>query len=117
MRHRLLSCPVDRGESYPRRSGCGVEGDGVAEGVELSDVVADLAFGVGAGGVVVRTEVDELGLIVGEQRPDDDQDRAADRDDRSFLAAAAGDPSVALAEEGVGAGGADCAASPTTRAR
>jgi hypothetical protein len=79
-------------------------------------VVADLALGVGAGGVVVRAEVDELGLLVGEQRPDDDEDGAADRDDGPLLAAAAGDAPVALAEEGVGAGGAD-AASPSTRAR
>jgi hypothetical protein len=70
-------------------------------------VVADLALGVGAGGVVVRTEVDELGLLVGEQRPDDDQDRAAGRHDRWLPAAATGDPSIALAEEGIGAGGAD----------
>ena len=42
-----------------------------------------------------------------EQVPDDDQDGAADGDDGSFLAAAAGDPPVALAEEGVGPAGAD----------
>jgi hypothetical protein len=70
-------------------------------------VLADLAFGVGAGRVVVRAEVDELRLLVGEQCPDDDQDRSADRDDRSLLATATGNASVALAEEGVGAGGAD----------
>jgi hypothetical protein len=70
-------------------------------------VLADLAFGVGAGGVVVRAEVDELCVVVGEQRPDDDQDRAADRDDGPLLAATAGDPPISLAEEAVGAGGAD----------
>src|SRR4051794_36053375 len=52
-------------------------------------------------------EVDELGAGVGQQVPDDDQDRAADGDDRLVLAAAAGQASVALTEEGVGAGGAD----------
>jgi hypothetical protein len=67
-------------------------------------VLAHLAFGVGAGGVVVRAEVDELRLLVGEQRPDDDEDRAADRDDCPFLAAAAGDAPIPLAEEGVGVG-------------
>jgi hypothetical protein len=36
-----------------------VEGDGVAEGLQLADVLTDLAGGVGAGGVVVRAEVDE----------------------------------------------------------
>ena len=36
--------------------------------------------------------------------PDDGQDRVADRDDGAFLAAAAGQAAVAVAEEGVGAG-------------
>jgi hypothetical protein len=85
-----------------------VEGHGVAEGLQFTDVVADLAFGVGARDVVARAEVDELRLVVGEQGPDDDEDGAADRDDRPLLAAAAGDPPIPLAEEGVGAGGADC---------
>src|SRR3954465_1838636 len=89
------------------RSGGGVEGHRVAELLQFTDVLADFALGVGAGGVVVRAEVDELGLLVGEQRPDDDQDRAADRDDGAVLAAGGGDPPIALAEEGVGAGGAD----------
>src|SRR3954454_23172132 len=86
-------------------SRCGVEGDRVAEGLQFADVVTGFAFGVVAGGVVVRTEVDELGLLVGEQRPDDDQDRSTDRDDGPLLATASGDPSISLAEEGVGAGG------------
>jgi hypothetical protein len=70
-------------------------------------VLAHFPFGVGAGGVVVRAEVDELRLLIGEQCPVDDEDRAADCDDGALLAAAAGDASVSLAEEGVGAGGAD----------
>ena len=39
--------------------------------------------------------------------PDDDQDGAADGDDGLLLAPSPGDPSVALAQEGVGPGGAD----------
>jgi hypothetical protein len=58
-------------------------------------------------GLVIRAEVDEIGVVIGEQRPDDEEDGAADRDDGAVLAAAAGDPPVALAEEGVGAGGSD----------
>src|SRR4051812_38877036 len=88
-------------------SGCGVEGHGVAEVLQFADVLADLAFGIGAGGVVVGAEVDELRLIVGEQRPDDHEDGAADRHDGPVLAAPSGDAAVALAEEGVGAGGTD----------
>jgi hypothetical protein len=42
--------------------------------LQPADVLSDLAFGVGAGGEIVRTEVDELGVVVGEQGPDDDQD-------------------------------------------
>src|SRR5215218_6827238 len=75
--------------------------------MEFADVVPGLALGVVAGGVIVRAEVDELGLFDGEQSPDDDQDRAADRDDGPLLAPASGDPPISLAEEGVGAGGAD----------
>src|SRR3954454_22228944 len=75
--------------------------------MEFADVVPGPALGVVAGGVVVGAEVDELCVGVGEQRPDDHQDRAADRDDGPLLAATSGDPPISLAEEGVGAGGAD----------
>jgi len=54
------------------------------------------------GVVEVRSEVLELGVGVAQQVPDDDQDGTADRDQRPLLASAAGDPSLALAEEGVG---------------
>jgi hypothetical protein len=84
-----------------------VEGDAVAECLEFADVVADAAFGVGPGGVVVRAEVDELGLGVGEQRPDDHEDGAADRDDGALLSSSGGNAPVALTEKGVGASGAD----------
>jgi hypothetical protein len=43
----------------------GVEGDLVAEGFELADVVALAAFGVDAGGVVAGSEVAELGIGIG----------------------------------------------------
>jgi hypothetical protein len=54
-----------------------------------------------------RTTTAELPFGVGEQRPGDHEDRAADHDDGPLLATAPGDPLVALAEEGVGAPGAD----------
>ena len=50
-------------------------------------------------------EVVIAGVGVGEQVPDDRQDRVADGDDRASFAAAAGDAVVSLAEEGAGAGG------------
>jgi hypothetical protein len=62
----------------------------------LADVVTFLAFRAGAVVVEVRTQVVEVGLGIGEQVPDDDQDGAADRDDGSLLAAAFGDPPVTL---------------------
>src|SRR4051795_2665812 len=105
----MVRCPgrrLIRKSPIPRWSGCGVEGDRVAERLEFADVVPGPALGVVAGGVVVGAEVDELGVGCGEQRPDDDQDRAADRADAPLLAAASGDPPISLAEEGVGAGGA-----------
>ena len=86
-------------------SGGGFDGDPVAEGGELGDVVTHAAFDVDAAGVVVGSEVMEAGEGVGEQVPDDDQDGAGDRNQGLELAAAFDDAAVALAEEGVGLGG------------
>src|SRR4051795_1959731 len=89
------------------RSGGGFEGDLVAEGFEVADVFPLAAFGAEPVGVEVRAEVVEVGVGVGEQVPDDGQDRAADRDQGLLGPAAAGQPSITLAEEGPGAPGAD----------
>jgi hypothetical protein len=51
--------------------GGGFEGDAVAEGFELSDVVALLGVGVDVSVVVVGAELVESGVGVGEQVPDD----------------------------------------------
>ena len=80
-------------------------GDGVAEGFELADQVADLALLIDVGVVPAGAEVVEAGGAVGEQVEDDDQDGAGDRGEGFALAAAPGDPPVAFAEEGIGAGG------------
>jgi hypothetical protein len=82
----------------------GLEDDLLAgEVLELADEVRLAALGVDPGGVAVGAEVVVVGLRVGEQVPDDGEDRVAHRDDRAFLAAASGQAPVALAEEGVGA--------------
>lgn len=52
----------------------------------MADVVAFLAFRADAVVVEVGAEVVEAGVGVRQQVPDDDQDRAADRDDGLFLA-------------------------------
>ena len=83
-------------------SGGGFEGDGVAEGFELADVGALAALWVDAGGVEPGAEVVELGVGVGEQVPDDHQDRAAEGDVSALGAAAAGEAPVPLAQERVG---------------
>jgi len=83
--------------------GCGFEGDLVAQGLEFADVVAGPAVEVDAGFVVVGSEVDEPGVVVGEQMPDDHQDGPANGDDRPLLAAAVGDPPVPFTQECVGA--------------
>src|SRR6516162_2216964 len=83
------------------------QGDLEAEGLDLPDVVAELAVSVGTGLVVARAEVGVPGGGVGQQVPDDHQDGAGHGDLGPGLAAAAGDPVVALAEEGGGAGGAE----------
>lgn len=51
----------------------------VAEHLELVDELADPARPVDAAGVEVGAEVVEAGNGVGEQVPDDDEDRARDR--------------------------------------
>src|SRR5512142_2921408 len=81
------------------------EGDGVAEGFELADVVAGLAVLVDPAGAVAGAEVVVAGGGVGEQVPDDDQGGAGDGDQGLELAAALDDPPVAFAGEGVGFAG------------
>ena len=76
-----------------------------AQGLELADVVADLALPVDVGVVVAGSEVAEPGFGVGQQVEDDDQDGAGDGDYGFALAAAAGQAAVALAGEGTGPAG------------
>jgi hypothetical protein len=84
----------------------GLEGDGVAEGFELADVVALAAFGVDAGGVEPRAEVVEAAS------GSDSRCQAMTRMERpvatmaSSEPAAAGDAPVPFAEEGGCLGGA-----------
>jgi len=85
--------------------GRGGESDGVAERFELSDVVAGAAFGVDAAGVVVGAEVVVAQARVGQELPDDHQDRACDRDEGLEFAAAFDDAPVSFAQEGVGFAG------------
>lgn len=89
------------------RSGGGLEGDVVAEGLECADVVAGGSLGAQAGVVEVGSEVVEAGPGFGEQVPDDDQDGPSDGDDGLLLAPSSGYASVTLAEEGVGPTGVD----------
>jgi len=68
-------------------------------------VVAHLAALVDAGGVVARAKVVVAGGAIGQQVPDDDQDRAGDDNEGLELAPAFDQPPVALAEEGIGLAG------------
>src|SRR5215211_546149 len=72
-------------------SGGGLQGDRVAQRLQLADVVALAAVGVDAGVVEAGAQIVETSVRVGQQVPDDDQDGAADRDDGLLGAAAAGD--------------------------
>jgi hypothetical protein len=77
--------PAERsGTGMVVRSGGGLDGDFVAEGLQLADVAALAAFGVDAGGVEPWPEVGEPGAGVREQVPGDDEDGAAHRDDGAF---------------------------------
>jgi len=86
----------------------GAEGDVVAEGLELLDVVVAAALGVGAPGEVVAPEVFVV-AVVGEEVPADDEEGVADGDGGSRPADAAGEPpelggEVAVAFAGGGPG-------------
>src|SRR5580704_1089755 len=80
-----------------RWSGCWGEGDLVAECHELADEVAGPSVRVDATLVEVGAQVDEAGVRVGEEVPDDDEDRAFDGDERLGLAPPAYEAPVALA--------------------
>ena len=93
-------------------SGGGLQGDLVAEGFEFADVVAFLTFWVDPGVVVAGAEVVELDGVVLQEVPDDDQDGATYRNDSLLLAAAAGDATVAFAQERVNSTRADGGLAP-----
>jgi len=76
-----------------------LEGDLVAEGLELAEVVALGAFRTDEGVVAAGAQVMEVGFWVGQQVSGDDQDGPADRDNGALLAASASDPPVAFTEE------------------
>ena len=76
----------------------GFEGDFVAECFELGDEAALAGDRAASLLEVVGSQVG-VGLAGGEQVPDDDQDRAANRDDGLLLTASSSDPPVAFAEE------------------
>jgi hypothetical protein len=94
----------------------GFEGDLVAESFELADVVALGAFGSESDVVEVRCEVVEVGFVLGQDTPDDDQHGSADRDDGLLLSVAPGDLAVALTKAGVGLADSD-GGFPSTRTR
>src|ERR1700728_609372 len=80
------------------RLGGFLDGDVEAEGVELADVVLDLAFAADAVVVVVGAEVSEPRGGVGEQVEDDDEDGAGDGGQGLASAASSGEAAVAVAE-------------------
>src|SRR6266542_1362007 len=105
---RGLGCSRVRDRLCGRGGGSGGEGDRLArELLELADQVVFLAVPAAAGLVEVGAQVAVAGFGVGQQVPDDGQDRVADRDQGALLATAFGDAAVALAEEGAGAPGRD----------
>jgi hypothetical protein len=83
-------------------SGSRYQGDPVAQGLQLADVVALGALGVDVGVVKVGAQVVVAQVGVGQQVPDDHQDRAAHRHDRLLGAAAPRDAPMALPQEGIG---------------
>src|SRR5512132_1011534 len=88
------------GGSMGARSGGGFQGDLVAEGLQLAEVVAPGALRVDPGVVEAGAQIVEASGRVGQQVPDDDQDRAADRDDGLLGAATFGQAPVAFSQIG-----------------
>ncbi len=85
-------------------SGGGFEGDFVAEGFELADVVAFLPAGIDAVVLEIGAEVDVANCGVGQRMPDDDHDGPGDRDQGLEPAQPFDQAAVPLPQEGVGLG-------------
>jgi len=73
------------------------EGDCVAKGFQLPDVVSLLSIRGEVLGEVVGSQVGECCLFVSEQVPDDDEDRASDGDKCAFFASPFGDAPIPFA--------------------
>ena len=86
-------------------SGFGFEGDCVAEGFELTDVIAFGPFGAHPCVADPGAEVNELGFGVGQQVPENGQDESANGDYGFLLPAPSGDASVAFTQKRVGLAG------------
>jgi len=97
---KMNTVPSGAGRS-PDASGRWPQGDLISKGTELADEIARSSVLVEFPLVEVRTEIDEAGVGVCEEMPDDDEDRARHRDECPGLTSAADESTVALAEEGV----------------
>jgi hypothetical protein len=94
---------VSVGESPSGLRG-GLEGDGVAEGLELLDEVGLVPVGVAVAGAPVAAEVVVV-AVVGEQVPGDHQDRVANGAGGLLVADASGQPPELGGQVGVAAAG------------
>src|SRR5437764_12193849 len=77
-------------------SGRWLQGDGLAEGLELPDQAVDLPGGVDASFVEVRAEIVEAGRRVGQQMADDHEDGPGDGAESLGLAPASDQAPVAF---------------------
>jgi hypothetical protein len=93
------------------RSGSRLKDDFEAEGFKLADVVMPPAVGADALGVVISSQIVVAHDGIGQQAPDDDQDRPGKRDENFTLAAAFDQAPVALTQK-VSIRAAAAAASP-----
>src|SRR6266542_7147936 len=91
-----------------------LEGDRVAEGLELLDEVGLVPVGVAAAGEPVAAEVVVVAVAF-EQVPGDHQDRVAHRDRGLLLADPAGQPPELGGQVGVAAAGRGPATTPGAR--
>lgn len=74
----------------------------VAESHELAYEVSGASLRIDSALVEIRAQVDEASIRIGEEVPDDNEDRALDSDKRLHLAPPMHQPTTSLHQEGVG---------------
>jgi len=74
----------------------------VAEGLELANEISRAALLVQSSFIEVRAEVNEAGVLICEEVPDDDEDGSGDRDKGTLMTPSPDEAAITLAKERIG---------------